>query len=169
MVQWATAYADDWQRLWNECPRGDWLLGLAARLEVERPLLVLAAAAAARTALEALPEGEARPKGALEVAEAWARGGASLDQCHEQALALERYSPADPAVAAAAAACLSALCAVEDADSAAGAAANAAQAALFGAGDCALLPLLSYAQRQTAERVREHLPFELVAARLDSA
>lgn len=169
MVQWATAYGDDWQRLWAECPRGDWLLALGARLGVERPRLVLAAAAAARTAFDSMPEGEARPLRAIELAEAWARGEASASACRERAVELERFSPPDPALAAVAAAAHAALVAVDDADAAAGAAANAAQAALFGAGDCALLSLLAYAQRETADRVREHVPFELVAARLDSA
>jgi len=169
VVRWATAYGDDWQRLWDECPRGDWLLGLAARLGVERPRLVLAAAAAARTAFDALPADERRPHAAIELAEAWAGGSASAEACRSEALELERFCPPDPAVSAVAAACLSTLLAIDDPESAAGAASNAAQASLFGAGDCALLSLLSYSQRQTAERVREHLPFELVAGSLDSA
>ncbi|MCC6663193.1 MAG: hypothetical protein IT375_05575 [Polyangiaceae bacterium] len=163
LVTWSAAFDDDWQRFWQECPRGDWLLSLAARLGVERPRLVRAASAAARTALEGLPESEPSPRAALELAEAWADGQASAEACRARSLELERYSPPDPALAAVGAAALSALMTVEDPDSAAGAAANAAQAALFGAGDCALLSLLSYAQRQTAERVREHLPFEAVA------
>lgn len=169
LVTWSAAFGNDWPRFWRECPRGDWLLALAARVGVERPRLVLAAAAAARTALEGVPESETLPRAALELAEAWARGQASAEACRSRASELERYSPPDPALSAIAAASLSALMTVEDPDSAAGAAANAAQAALFGAGDCALLSLLSYAQRETADRVRQHLPFEAVAALIGSA
>lgn len=168
MITWAGAYDDDWVRAWRECPRGDWLLGLAARLGVERPKLVLAATAAARTALEPVPPGAELIERALALAEAWARGHASLEECRARSAELDRFAPPDPVLATAAAAGLCALLSVEDADAAAGAAANAAQAALFGAADCALLPLLGYAQRETAERVREHLPVELILSHLDS-
>jgi hypothetical protein len=82
---------------------------------------------------------------------------------------LESASPGDPAVAAVTEAVHAVLAAVDDPDAAPGAAANAAQAAMFGAADCALLPLLSYAQRQAADSVREALPFEVVARAVDSA
>lgn len=169
MVAWATAYGDDWERLWAECPRGDWLLGLAARAGVARQRLVLAAVAAARTAFDPASEIGELPRGALELAEAWAAGRASAEECRARALALEKATPPDPALAAIVQACQAALLAIEDPSAAAGAASGAAEAALFGAGDCALMPLLSFAQRETAAKVREHVPFELLAPLLDSS
>jgi hypothetical protein len=85
----AREWASDFPSLadaWAACPRGDWLLWLAGHLKIPRPLLVLAACACARTVLHLIPEGEERPRVAIETAEAWARGGdnaPSLDDVHE--------------------------------------------------------------------------------------
>lgn len=57
---------------WESCPRGDWTLWLAARVGVDRRLVVLAACDCARTALRHVPAGEDRPRLAIEAAEAWA-------------------------------------------------------------------------------------------------
>lgn len=62
---------------WAECPRGDWMLWLASRMGVDRRLLVLAACDCARVVL---PRGDARPRHAIETAEAWARGEATIEQ-----------------------------------------------------------------------------------------
>jgi hypothetical protein len=64
--------------LWRNCPRGDWLFSLASEAGVERALLVRAACACAREALAAVGTVDPRARRALEVAEAWARGEASL-------------------------------------------------------------------------------------------
>ena len=58
---------------WRTCKRGDWLLWLAARAEVRRQDLVLAACACARLALKHVPADEHRPRIAIETAERWAR------------------------------------------------------------------------------------------------
>ena len=58
--------------LWDAAPRGDWLLGYAEKAGAPRPVLVRAAAACARPALRFVPEGEDRPRLAVEAAEAWA-------------------------------------------------------------------------------------------------
>ena len=69
--------ARDWaanmtaREAWETCPRGDWLLWLAARLLIPRVPLLLAACACARPTLVA----EGHPVVAIETAEAWARGG----------------------------------------------------------------------------------------------
>lgn len=65
---------------WRECPQGDWLLFLAARGGVDRKLVVAAMCACARRLLPHLPEGEPRPLAAIETAERWCRGEASLDE-----------------------------------------------------------------------------------------
>ena len=59
---------------WRACKRGDWLLWLAGRADVDRKLLVRAACACAREALVHVAAGEDRTRIAIETAEAWTRG-----------------------------------------------------------------------------------------------
>lgn len=103
---------------WAECPRGDWLIEIAAEAGAFKSLLVLSAAACARLALAYVPAGEGRPLAAIEAAEAWARGEAALTAVeprvhaafgagHEAARALGE-GPASPTVSAAPAACYAA-------------------------------------------------------------
>ena len=86
-VQWAERYGSDWAGALAECPRRYWLFWLYAELEVRRfaarEPLVLCAAACARAALHRLPPGEERPLRAIEVAEAWGRGEATLNEVSE--------------------------------------------------------------------------------------
>ena len=63
---------------YRTCERGDWMLWLAGRVGVDRNVLVLAACACARLALVHMPAGEGRPLAAIETAERWARGDASV-------------------------------------------------------------------------------------------
>src|SRR3990167_8668994 len=58
--------------LWASAPRGYWLLWYAQKAGAPRPALVRAAPACARPALRFVPEGEDRPRLAVEAAEAWA-------------------------------------------------------------------------------------------------
>jgi hypothetical protein len=62
----------DITKAWNTCPLGDWLLWIAGKLDVDRTLLVKSAAGCARMVLHLVPEGEDRPRLAIEAAEAWA-------------------------------------------------------------------------------------------------
>ena len=66
----------------------------------------------------------------------------------------------DPAVAAAATAALAALGAIDDPSEAAMAAASAIHAAALDAVDCGLGSAVRYAQAETADRVRAHIPFD---------
>lgn len=157
VVVWARAYGADWARAFGECPRGDWMLAVAARLGAEPRSLVLAAAACARTALDAVPPGDTRVLAAIETAERWARGDATAEECAAVASALEALETNDPGYAAAVASAAATAQAVGDPEAASLAASNAAQAALFGAGDCAMMALYSYAQRACAEAVRRHV------------
>ena len=59
---------------WSTCERGDWLLWLAGRVEVDRKLLVTCACQCARLVLPLVKKGELRPLKAIEAAEGWARG-----------------------------------------------------------------------------------------------
>ena len=83
-THWAESQPDA-ETAWRQCPRGDWLLWIAARLDIDRKLLTRAACACARTALPHVPAGEERPRLAIEMAEAWSRGEATVDDVHRAA------------------------------------------------------------------------------------
>lgn len=65
---------------WEQSERGDWLLWLAANAGVDRRRLVMSACACARLALVHVPPGEERPRVAIDTAEAWCRGEATIEQ-----------------------------------------------------------------------------------------
>lgn len=81
--QCACAEAMEWcgersgRAAYEECERADWLLWALGRL-VDRQMLVLAACACARRALQHVPKGEMRPLRAIETAERWSRGEATI-------------------------------------------------------------------------------------------
>jgi hypothetical protein len=160
VVTWARdAGHTDVAALWSACPRGDWLLGIGVRLGAVRNDLLLAASAAAHTALDFMPDGDARGRRALEVLESFARGNADAEAVGAARGSVEALSEAapDPAVEAAAQAVLAALASIDDPTVAPGAASLAAQAAVFDAGDCAMMAALRFAQEKAATAVRDHL------------
>lgn len=65
---------------WAECGRGDWMLWLAARAGMDRRVVVAACCACARTLLPRIPASETLPLSAIEAAERWCRGEASIDE-----------------------------------------------------------------------------------------
>jgi hypothetical protein len=69
----------DYVAAWSECERADWMLWIAAKA-LPRDRVVLTACACARTALKYVPEGEDRPRIAIETAERWARGEATIEE-----------------------------------------------------------------------------------------
>jgi hypothetical protein len=97
----------DSQQAWLDCARGDWLLWIAARLDVDRTLIVLAACDCAELALRHVPAGEDRPRAAIDTARSWARGEATIEAVHAAAdaaayaSAYAAYAAADAAHAAA--------------------------------------------------------------------
>ena len=56
------------EQAWQNCERGDWLLWLIGKLDIDRKRLVLAACECARLSLHLVPEDEDRPKIAIEMA-----------------------------------------------------------------------------------------------------
>ena len=74
---------------WAECQRADWMLGLAVRAGVDRRLAVRAACACARAVLHLVTPGEDHPRVAIETAEAWSRGEATIEQVRAAACAAE--------------------------------------------------------------------------------
>jgi hypothetical protein len=106
-------------KAWIECERADWMLWGCTMVGVDRRLVVRAAGACARTALQYVPAGEDRPRLAIEAAEAWA-------DCPSDAAAYAANAAARNAADAAYAACAAA-------NAAADAAADAAYAAAYSA------------------------------------
>jgi len=158
------------QKAWDECPRGDWLLWYAARAGADHKTVVMAACACARLSLVHVPDGEDRPRLAIEAAEAWGRGDVGLDVVRAAAADAYAYayayadalSAASSAYAAADAA-YAAYAAYADAYAAADAAAYAAAYAAYAyayayadadadaAADAATLA-------ECADIVRQHIP-----------
>ena len=92
-VEWAQNYKT-FPAAWEACKRGDWMLWLAARSGVDRKALVLAACACARPALKYVPKGEKRPRIAIETAERWARGDATIEDLSLTSAASAAYAAA---------------------------------------------------------------------------
>ena len=94
--EWAAGYST-LAEAWTACERADWLLWYAGRRGVDRKILVRAACACARTVLPYVPVGEDRPHRAIEMAERWCDGLATL----QEVSAAAAYSAAVDAYAAA--------------------------------------------------------------------
>ena len=158
------------KQAWLECERGDWLLWAAAKIGVDRKLVVLAACRCARDALQFVPDGEPRPLKAIEIAEAWARGEATPIAA-TRASAARAAAAADAAYAAYAAADAAAAYAAAAAAAAYAAAAYAAYAAAYAAaayaGDAAAAAAYGATRTQRllayADWVRETMPWAEVA------
>ncbi len=178
-----SAVPGDPAAMWAGCLRGDILLWLASWAGVDRRLVVGATCAAVRPALGYIPQGEDRPRLAIEAAEAWARGeeGVTVDSVggSEQAayaawVALRASTRSNPsAMAASAAAQYAALAAFRDSaavDAVAAAAdvasADPALAVLFaGAADALARGLVRTAyMAAVADCVRTQIPWPVVEA-----
>jgi hypothetical protein len=86
-VDWARDYPDI-ATAWAKSDDASYLLWTAARLVPKEEAcrdIVVAAAACARKALRFVPEGEPRPRVAIEAAEEWARGKVTVDAVNEAA------------------------------------------------------------------------------------
>ena len=130
---WLTTQTDP-HVAWETCERPDWMIWFARRRSVERKVLVRIACDCARTALRFVPEGEDRPRLAIEAAERWTRGEATIDEVRVAAAYAAAYAADTVAFTAAANAADAAAAA---ADAAANAAANAAADAAYAAADAA--------------------------------
>jgi len=140
---------------WNTCERGDWMLWLAAMVEIDRKVLVLATCECARLFLHFFPEGENRPRKAIEIAESWAKGKASLSkvntaeqECWDYYWAAPRGAPLDqraaPLARRVAAAARAAAAVARGAAARRARAASAAQAA-------------EYNPKKSADIIRKHI------------
>jgi hypothetical protein len=152
------------QQAWDECPDPRWMFWWLGHTPHDRKTLVLCVCEIARTVLHLVPEGEDRPRIAIETAEAWARGDATVEQVKEAAAAAyaaydAAYDAAFAAVAAGAGLALRADAAAAAAFAAAFAAADAADdayAADYAAADYAAAA--SAAPATQAAIIRKHFP-----------
>jgi hypothetical protein len=144
-VSWARAFGDDWQALWDACPRGDWLLAIGVRRGLDAARLRDAARAVATLALDHL-EGAEREEARQALAEAG------------DAAAFEARAEASPDPVHGAALSAIALALRGTADELAIVPAMLVQAAALDAADCGMSAAVGYVQRRSAELVRETLP-----------
>ena len=144
----------DLDTAWAECPRGDWLLWLTAKAGIDRKRLVMSACSTAREALRFVPEGEDRPRIAIETAEAWCRSEATIEQVREARWNAAAYA-ADAAAAYAA-------------DAAAAYAADADAAAAYAAAAAAASSARLAMRRKTAEIVRGLIALDEVKVAMGS-
>ncbi len=169
-IEWSATQPDS-ATAWAACERPDWLLWLAGRTATtaeHRQAIVLAACDCARTSLMYVPAGEDRPRLAVEAAEAWCRGEATVEEVrHAYAAANAAYANAAAYAAYAAyAAVYAANAAVYAAVYAANAAARAAANAAADAADAAARAAANAAAR-AAGRVTGHAEMaRLIRARI---
>lgn len=169
---WLTSQPDP-ETAWVICERADWMLWLAARLDIDRPTLARAACDCARTALKYVPTGEDRLRLAIEASERWADDPSKDNHKAARDAARAAYAAAyaaDAAAAYAAAAYAAAYAAyaATDADAADAAyAVNAAARAVARARGAARAARKT-AQRELAALVRAQIPWAMIAAKLES-
>jgi hypothetical protein len=157
------------EQAYLNCHRGDWLLWLAAKLSLPRPLLVQAACDCARTALCFVPLDEPRPLQAIEAAEVWAASPTSENLFRVRAASSSADAAyADAAAAAAYAADAAAFAYAFAADAAYADATYADAAAAFAYADARTVQAAqaaAYAHTAQADAARQNHA-ELVRARL---
>ncbi len=159
--------AGDWKTLWNECTRGDWLLGIADKLGVAHEALVRAAIGCAKVALDSL-DGELHEAATrvLGAASTWADGTTSADEVATRTRELEEAMTraGDPVTDAAARASLAVGLGVAERDVLASAPAAAAEATILATMDCGLAMAMRWAHDKCAAAVRAAIPWEDVDA-----
>jgi hypothetical protein len=79
LIAWASDYVDS-ETAWAECTHGDLLIRIACNLGVDHATLVCAGCAAARVSLPYVMLGDDGPRQAIEVAERWCAGLASIEE-----------------------------------------------------------------------------------------
>ena len=99
-IEWASTQKGSFQKSWDKCPRGDWLLWLLVRSKSDNKKIVLASCKIARIVLEYIPKGEERPLVAIQTAEAWVRGEATLEEVKKAVYVVHATSNAANASAA---------------------------------------------------------------------
>ena len=157
----------DWRSLHRECPRGDWLLGIAERLGVPHVTLVRAAIGCAR-----IVDSDPEAMTVLDVVERWTEGRTSIADVRAATTALEAAlsRAVDPAREAASRAALAVGLGVEDREVLTAAPAAAAESVMVASIDCGFELAMRWAHDKCAAAVRAAVPwssFEDRLARID--
>jgi hypothetical protein len=160
--EWLDGFRGSVPRAWAACARGDWLLWLAARVGVDRRLIVLAACDIAETALIHVPAVEDRPRIAIETARRWARGEATVAELRAAAYAAA-YAASASATHRAAVAAYATHRAAASASADADAYATHRAAAYVAEADASAR---ASSLRASAEIVRRHIPADVIVAAL---
>jgi len=146
-VAWAETQPD-LKTAWAKCRRGDWMLWLAGRLDIDRPTLVLAACDCAETAVRHCDKDEVLAAvWAIDATRRWAAGETDLEEVRAAAYAADAaaYAAADAAIYAAAYA------------------ADAADAAAYAADAAAYAAATAESLAQSARLVRARIPWAVIA------
>jgi hypothetical protein len=145
------------QQMWDECPRGDWLLWLIKRLgNVKLPLLTKAKGLCAKTVYHLMKD--ARSRNAVDAAIAFGNGNITRAELDAAAAAAYAAATADDAAAYADDAAAAAAYAAATADDAAAYAAAYAAAAAAAAADAAR----TKNRLETAAIVRSIISLDLI-------
>ena len=78
-IEWAEKRKTS-KAAWLACPRADWLLWLAPRIGIDKNLIILVACDCAASVLHLIPEGEERPRKAIETTRAFVAGKATEEE-----------------------------------------------------------------------------------------
>ncbi len=161
-------HARDWREIWRDCPRGDWLLGIAVRLGVEHVALMRAAIGCAHTALDHYEGDEAAR--VLELAARWCEGSASAEQITIATRALEAATVEvhDPSADAASRSVQAVGLGAVDKELLVSAAAFAAEATIVATMECGLELAMGWAHRAGADAVRTAIAWELVERAIEA-
>ena len=166
-VEWLLTQPDA-ETAWSTCDCPKWMLWLAERAGVEKPVSVRIACEIARTALHLVPEDDARPRLAIEAAEAWLdnpteENTMAVDEAYWEAAYWAAEVAASSAADAAEAAAWAAYCADEAASWAGRTASWAARAASRAADAETADAAHAAACANCADIVRKHIPFSAVS------
>jgi len=73
---------------WSQCRYSGWMLWLLERLQWDQRVLASIACDCAERVLHLVPEGDDRPRIAIEIRRAWVRGEATEEDCRKAARAV---------------------------------------------------------------------------------
>jgi hypothetical protein len=167
VVDGLARYAKDWPTLWSECPRGDWLLGIAVKLGVDHTAAVRAAIGCAKISADLVGTVPAIAQlfaQVLDAATRFADGAASADEVARATKDLERAMTAapDPVTDAAARGALAVGLGVADRDVLPSAPSAAAEAQMMSSIDCGYELAMRWAHDKCAAAVRAAIPWQMI-------
>lgn len=169
VVDGLARHAKDWPTLWSECPRGDWLLGIALKLGVDHAPAIRAAIGCAKVSADlvvAVPAIAQLFAQVLDAAARFADGAGDADEVARLTTELEQAMTAapDPVTEAAARGALAVGLGVADRDVLPSAPAAAAEAQMMSSIDCGYELAMRWAHDKCAVAVRTAIPWPSIEA-----